>query len=211
MDDIPHGYCKCGCGQKTFVPQYTWPSKKWIKGQPIDYVRYHNPKPRGEKHFRWNGGRCKDIHSGYVKVLLPEHPRASQDGYVPEHIIIAEKSLGKFLPDKAVVHHINGIRDDNRPQNLVVCENSGYHQTLHRREKALKASGHASWRKCQFCKQYDDPVNLKIEKSNAVRHPKCRNIYQREYRQSLQSHHDDSSTHRSDGSTRSSSELNSST
>jgi len=51
-------------------------------------------------------------------IRAPGHPRAVRNPYVFEHIIVAERQLGRFLVKGESVHHINGIRDDNRPQNL---------------------------------------------------------------------------------------------
>jgi hypothetical protein len=53
-----------------------------------------------------------------VTVRVPGHPRAGRSPYVFEHILIAEDLLRRHLVEGESVHHINGVRDDNRPENL---------------------------------------------------------------------------------------------
>ncbi len=139
-----------------------------------------NPDQYREKNPAWKGGI---IHiRGYKLILKPEHPRAHATGYVYEHILIVEKILGKFLPASAAVHHVNGIKDDNRNENLVVCENRGYHLFLHMRDRAKKACGHAGWKKCQYCGEYDDPKNMAKRGADDVHaHVFCRRKYARKY------------------------------
>ena len=106
------------------------------------------------------------------------HPRANQGGYVREHILVVERALGWPLPLGAEVHHTNGDTGDNRPENLVVCESHSYHALLHQRLRALRACGNAGWRKCKYCKHYDDPAKLCIYGASAV-HRECVNRYNR--------------------------------
>lgn len=72
---------------------------------------------KGERSGNWKGGRTK--RHGYIYVLRPEHPRANASGYVGEHIVVWEEAHAEPLPKGWVVHHLNGIKDDNRPVNLV--------------------------------------------------------------------------------------------
>lgn len=69
----------------------------------------------GETRFR---GR-KETPSGYIKIYHPHHHRANKDGYVLEHILIWEQTHNRPLPKGWLVHHLNGIKNDNRPENLV--------------------------------------------------------------------------------------------
>jgi len=72
----------------------------------------------GPANGNWRGGRTRH-HAGYLMVRIPEHPRASRNnGYVFEHILVAEELLGRYLHPSETVHHRNGVRDDNRPENL---------------------------------------------------------------------------------------------
>ncbi len=120
----------------------------------------------------WKGGRGISGDRRYIIVWNPDHPRES-NGYVLEHLLIAEKVMGKLLPFPIVVHHRNGIGIENQPKNLVVCENTGYHTLIHARQRALENSGHADWKKCYYCHEYDSINNL--IKANGCLHSECRN------------------------------------
>ena len=57
--------------------------------------------------------------NGYIMQYAPNHPYKNTRGYVPEHRLILENKIGRYLlPRKELVHHINGIKDDNRIENL---------------------------------------------------------------------------------------------
>lgn len=56
--------------------------------------------------------------SGYILLYMPDHPTASTKGIIPEHRLIMEQMIGRHLVKNENVHHKNGVRDDNRPENL---------------------------------------------------------------------------------------------
>ncbi len=80
-----------------------------------------------------------DFHyiNGYVLVYKPDHKSAfkkessGHKGYVYEHILVAERNIGRSLRATEVVHHLDFIRSNNNPSNLLVMENSE-HNRLHR-------------------------------------------------------------------------------
>lgn len=64
---------------------------------------------------------------GYVRVFVPEHPLAMADGYVLEHRMVAW-DYGILADPADHVHHINGVKDDNRPENLEALGESEHHR-----------------------------------------------------------------------------------
>jgi len=78
----------------------------------------------------WKGGRTKSS-TGYIMIHNPEHPASTKTGYVPEHRLVMEKNLGRYLAGTEVVHHINGVRDDNRLDNLMLFGSNSEHHKFH--------------------------------------------------------------------------------
>jgi len=72
---------------------------------------------KGENNANWRGGRFEEGH-GYILVYCPDHPHSIHGKYMWEHRLIIEQSIGRYLTKNEIVHHINGIKDDNRLINL---------------------------------------------------------------------------------------------
>ena len=72
----------------------------------------------GDQHPAWKGGKYLDA-AGYVLVFgLPNECGVTKNGYIREHRRVMQEILGRPLFKDETVHHKNGIRADNRPENL---------------------------------------------------------------------------------------------
>ena len=105
------------------------------------------------------------LHHGLIKTKY---------GMILEYRLEIAQRIGRYLTPEEIVHHHYNI---NGSVTYVICDSKSYHQILHRRGLALRYCGNANWRKCTFCKEYDDIKNMTITKRGASYHQKCCNNY----------------------------------
>lgn len=84
---------------------------------------------RKSKGLKVKGPRKHIKGSGYItlqgyKILSSKHPNASKRGQILEHKLIMAQYLGRALTKNETIHHKNGIRDDNRIENLELWSSS---------------------------------------------------------------------------------------
>ena len=141
---LESGICRCKVCGKPLLWNGSYKKKK--PEQCIDCYRKHMRK--GKDSPTWKGGKFTSY--GYVYVYCPEpNPRRRKQNkhgeyYIAEHILKWEKANKMPLPANHIVHHINGIRHDNRPQNLLALprgSHSGYEvqKALQKRIRELES------------------------------------------------------------------------
>lgn len=102
---------------KTFIAIYKKARQLGLwRSKEIEFKNRSSAKRR-ENSSAWNGGR-RLTRKGYVQILMPEHKRADSSGYVMEHIAVYERETGIEIPPCCCIHHLNGIKNDNRIENL---------------------------------------------------------------------------------------------
>jgi hypothetical protein len=165
----PSGFCECGCGQLTNISPKDIPHLGVIAGYPLRFIKGHARKGKGTP--------------SRPTAYTPNHPRANKAGRVLEQFLVVEKALGKHLPEGAQVHHIDGNYLNNKPNNLVVCQDQAYHSLLHQRQRALESCGNPNWLRCDYCGKYSPPEDMVCyqSKNGRGRHRECIKSYMAEW------------------------------
>lgn len=118
----PSGQCECGCGQATQIASITNRNRNIYKGYPNRFVRGHSWVTATEPNNR--DGRQLSGPDGYWMVRSVGNPMANERHYVFEHRLVMSTLIGRPLLRQEVVHHKNGVRQDNRPENLELWSKS---------------------------------------------------------------------------------------
>jgi len=75
----------------------------------------------------------KHMQEGYTLVYVgSDHPMANLRGHCREHRLVMAEALGRPLRSEEHVHHINGVKTDNRLENLHLFADASEHQTHHK-------------------------------------------------------------------------------
>lgn len=109
--------CECGNNVRMYGPSLTRGLSKSCGCLRNELARERMQKRVGALNSGWKGGKTKD-KDGYVKFS------AGPSKGCFEHRVIMEQLLGRSLLETENVHHINGIRDDNRLENLELWSSS---------------------------------------------------------------------------------------
>lgn len=90
------------------------------------------------KKLQYINGIKKRIPNKPIAVKRPEHARASSKGYVYEHVLVWESVHNRPLPRGWAIHHLNGIKDDNRPENLVAMPEQKHRLVLSMKAQRIR-------------------------------------------------------------------------
>lgn len=107
-------------------------------------MRHHNnslehcPIPQEQLHAAalwYKGGYTCKAPGGYIREYNPFHPYGSRRGLVMQHRLVVERKIGRILSRSEVVHHLDGDRTNNHPDNLELMENQSHHIKHEHKEK----------------------------------------------------------------------------
>lgn len=109
---LPKILCFCGC--KELIPSLN------VFGEPMKYKKGHSSKGSGNPMY--NNGISNDKE--YIIISKPDHPNKRINGFVPQHRLVMEQHIGRYLTKDEHIHHKDGNRKNNHISNLQIVSNS---------------------------------------------------------------------------------------
>ena len=88
-----------------------------------ELIELRSNKGTKRNRLKWRMNR------GYIYIYKPEHPNRESNGYMLEHRLVMEEELGRYLTKEERVHHIDGDKINNNPENLYITTRAG-HQSI---------------------------------------------------------------------------------
>ena len=145
--------CECGCGESVSGVTRHGP-RRFVSGhnlRNLERTDAHRKALSAALRKAWAtkrermplGSKRKDAN-GYWLVKV----REGGGRWYKEHVLIAEREAGRKLRPDEHVHHINCIRDDNRPDNLIILHRSDHaraHGSINRLIAGLIDDGHVTF------------------------------------------------------------------
>ena len=142
--------CECGCGEQVHGTTRRGP-RRFVTGHNLRTLE------RTEAHRRAISESCREAWATKRQRMPLGSRRKDSNGYWlvkvregagrwdKEHVLIAEREAGRELAPDEHVHHINCVRDDNRPENLAILRSGDHaraHGSLNRLVESLIDDGH---------------------------------------------------------------------
>lgn len=110
-------FCSRQCYWKNKKGKYVYSTTQFKKGMKPWNTGKKLPQFSGKNAFAWKGGEIISWN-GYVLIRSIQHPFVPKMGYMRRSRLVAENCLGRYLTKQEAIHHINGIKNDDRPENL---------------------------------------------------------------------------------------------
>lgn len=108
-----------------WMKRYNIPAR--TKDDGVRLARQQN-RFKNSNNPRWAGGKRR-TRDGYILQLVPDHPLADSNGYVRQHHLVYHELVGP-IPKGFHIHHKNGIKDDNRLENLELMSPEAHAQLI---------------------------------------------------------------------------------
>lgn len=109
-----------------------WMAYYNVEKRTTNQAMYLRRQKRGElRGPNWRGGRWFNRENRTWFVYVEEHPKRRHNGAVEEHILVAEKALGRHLKNDECVHHLDLNHANNARENLCVLSRAD-HMRVHR-------------------------------------------------------------------------------